>query len=169
MNRVVTIPNYNITYIFNSEVFLRGSEVFLRCVWDVIEVSLWCQTCVCCLLYSCMLPCMMYDDYLPVNTTMLEVASIWVVCSPLLMIPNLIQVRTQLTRPSTSGWYYPSVPGGSGTLSHCVTIQNSEMPTCTSVIFLCVISPLLTVWQMRQRCHLVGLYSRPLVHGGYVM
>ena len=62
-----------------------------RCVWDVFEVSLRCQTCVFCLLYSCILPCMMYDVYLSINVTMLEVASIWVVCSPLLMIPKLIQ------------------------------------------------------------------------------
>ena len=47
-----------------------------RCVWDVFEVSLRCQTSVCCLLYSCMLPYMMYDVYLSINVTMLEVASI---------------------------------------------------------------------------------------------
>ena len=33
----------------------------------------------------------------------------------------LTWVRTQLSRPSTSGWYYPSVPGGSETELHCVT------------------------------------------------
>ena len=63
----------------------------LKCVWDVFEVSLRCQTCVCCLLYSCMLPCMMYDVYLSINATKLDVASIWVICSLLLMIPKLIQ------------------------------------------------------------------------------
>ena len=96
----------------------RGvSEMSLKYLWGVKPVYA-----VCCLLYSCMLPCMMYDACLSINVTMLEVASIWVVSSPLLTIPKHIQVRTQLTRPSTSGWYYPSVPVDSGTLSHCVTV-----------------------------------------------
>ena len=38
------------------------------------------------------------------------------------MLPKLTQVRrTQLTRSSISGWYYPSVPGGSESQLHCVT------------------------------------------------
>ena len=48
--------------------------------------------------------------------------------SPLLTISKLIQSRTQLTRPSTSGWYYPSVPGGNGALSHCVI----HIPICNT-------------------------------------
>ena len=32
------------------------------------------------------------------------------------------KLRTQLTRPSASGWYYHGVPGGSETLIHCVTL-----------------------------------------------
>ena len=32
------------------------------------------------------------------------------------------QVRTQLTRPSTSDWYFPSIPGGSETQHYCVTL-----------------------------------------------
>ena len=39
---------------------------------------------------------------------------------PCSQYPSLF--RTQLIRPSASGWYYPSVPGGSGTLFHCVTL-----------------------------------------------
>ena len=64
------------------------------------------------MLFTVFMYAAMYDVYLSINVTMLEVASSWVVCSSLLTILKPIQVRTQLTRPSTSGWYYPSVPGG---------------------------------------------------------
>ena len=37
------------------------------------------------------------------------------------MLPKLTRVRTQLSRPSTSGWYCHSVLGGSETQIHCVT------------------------------------------------
>ena len=44
------------------------------------------------------------------------------------MLPKLTQVRrTQLIRPSISGWYYPSVPGGSETQLHCVMLLAPNM------------------------------------------
>ena len=49
---------------------------------------------------------------------------------PLLMLLHLTWVRrTQLTRPCISGWYYPSVPGGSETQLQCVT----HTPTHTHI------------------------------------
>ena len=38
-----------------------------RCVWDVIEVSLRCQTCVCCMSFTVFMYAAMYDVWLPVN------------------------------------------------------------------------------------------------------
>ena len=40
------------------------------------------------------------------------------------------KVRTQMTRPSAGGWYYPSVSGGSGTLIHCVTLKLPWLTNC---------------------------------------
>ena len=59
-----------------SRMIILLISLIQRCVRDVFEVSLRCQTYVYCLLYSCMLPFMMYDVYLSINVTMLEVASI---------------------------------------------------------------------------------------------
>ena len=52
--------------------------------------------CVCCFMYSAMYAVMLYDVILSINVNMLEVASIWVVCS-CLYIQNLAdQVKTAL-------------------------------------------------------------------------
>ena len=61
-----------------------------------------------------------YDE-LSINVNMLEVAFEWSV-HPCVCDTQAYIFRTQLTRPSTSGWHYPSVPGGSETLYHCVTV-----------------------------------------------
>ena len=95
-----------------------------RCVWDVFEESLRCQTCVCCLLYSWILPCMMYDAYLSINVTMLEVASIWVVCSPLLAIPKLIQNPADQAQCK---WLVAP---------QCTWGQWNPIPLCNTYIFL---------------------------------
>ena len=84
---------------------------------------------------SCMLPCMMYNVKLSINVNMLELASIWVVCSPPAHDTQAYLFRTQLIRLSTSGWYYPSVPGGSRSLYHCVT--GALQPIVTSELFRC--------------------------------
>ena len=57
----------------------------LRHHWSMSEVS------NLCMLFTVFMYAAMYDVNLSINVTRLEVASIWVVYSPLLMIPKLIQ------------------------------------------------------------------------------
>ena len=111
MDRDVTIPNHGLPFYFNSEVFVRCYS----CVMPVSEMS------AMCMMYSCMLCqwCYTVNKCLNVRSG----SNLSGLFYPLLTLPKLTQVRrTQLTRPSTSGWYYPSVPGGSETQLHCVTI-----------------------------------------------
>ena len=66
---------------------------------------------------------------------------------PLLMLPKVTWVRTQLTRPSTSVWYYPSVPGGSETQHHCVTLSWIDISLMQIVCgHCCYIHPLNAAW-----------------------
>ena len=90
------------------------------CIWCHVP-CIWCHACYWDVYaVSCMLPCMLYR--LSINVYIFR-SGFWVICSPPYhMLPRL-NFRTQLTRPSTSGWYYPSVPGGSETQPHCVTYR----------------------------------------------
>ena len=106
-------------------------EKSFSCTWSVCEVfrdvmlMLWlCYACVWCqryLMYSCML----YQWCYTVNKCLNDrngstLSDLFTPCS---FCPKLTWVkRTQLPRPSISGWYYPSVPGGSESQLHCVTL-----------------------------------------------
>ena len=51
-----------------SLIIILFTFLIQRCVWDVIEVSLRCQTCVCCMLFTVFMSAAMYDAWcLPVN------------------------------------------------------------------------------------------------------
>ena len=105
-------------------------EVFVKCfrdvLWDTTDVLWLCYACVWCqrcLMYSCIL----YQWCHTVNKCLNDrcgstLSDLFTPCS---CCPKITWVkRTQLSRPSISGWYYPSVPGGSEIQLHCVTIQN---------------------------------------------
>ena len=103
-----------ITCIFNTEVNLMN---LMALVYLMYLVSCLLLRCVCCFMCAAMYAVKLYN----VNKCEYVRSGFWVVCSPpACVIPKLI-FRTQLTRPSASGWYCPSVPGGSETPYHRVT------------------------------------------------